>query len=258
MVRVTDMSTGRRLRRSRRGTGKYKRLYRRNKSAYRRLMSNTVVPTGPILTFNRASQSRVMPPKYKTKLIYEDDVVITASAVVPTSYAFKANGIYDPNVTGTGHQPYLRDQMALFYKHYFVNKAKIFVQWYQPGVVNNALSWMRVFLLDTSTLGGLSSSIYAFRESNLGSPCAPVGHWDFTGMFEKSHCELSYYPKKVSSTGADSDLSADVTTDPTKTFYFVIGMCPPTGADTYGYNHYVRVRIEYDVTFSEPLLVGES
>lgn len=45
------------------------------------------------------------PPKLWTTLTYTDHATITAIAGVIGTYTFAANGLYDPNITGTGHQP---------------------------------------------------------------------------------------------------------------------------------------------------------
>lgn len=246
-------------------TKKYKKYYKTAKSDYSKLKKlmapkvETVIPTGPILSSVISKQGKVMPNKFKCKLIYEEDITATASALVPTSYAFKANAIYDPNKTGTGHQPYGRDQIADFYNRYDVTSAKIYVQYYIPGnVTNNQLAWMRVFLLDIDNLGGLASSIYAFRESGLGSRCAPIGAYDATAMFEKSHCEQSFSLRKVATQKSSLDYGAVLGADPLKPYYFVIGFSPDNFATGYTVSHHCRVRIEYNVTFSEPLLLGES
>lgn len=42
-----------------------------------------------------------------------------------TSWRFKANGIYDPDTDGTGHQPITRDQWAIFYTKYCVVSSKL-------------------------------------------------------------------------------------------------------------------------------------
>lgn len=44
---------------------------------------------------------------------------------VPGVYTFRANGMFDPNATGSGHQPLGFDQLiGVLYKHYTVTKAK--------------------------------------------------------------------------------------------------------------------------------------
>jgi hypothetical protein len=44
------------------------------------------------------------------------------------SYQFRANSIYDPDLTGIGHQPRGRDQLALLYEKYCVIGSKITVR----------------------------------------------------------------------------------------------------------------------------------
>lgn len=56
---------------------------------------------------------------------YSDSFQLTTTAGAVSTYVFAANGLYDPNITGTGHQPMGFDQLMLFYNHYCVAKAKI-------------------------------------------------------------------------------------------------------------------------------------
>lgn len=58
---------------------------------------------------------------------YSEAFSITSGAGSAGTYVFSANGLYDPNITGTGHQPMGFDQMMLFYEHYVVQRAKISV-----------------------------------------------------------------------------------------------------------------------------------
>ncbi len=53
--------------------------------------------------------------------------VITSSTVTSGAgahYVFRLNNIYDPDLTGTGHQPYGFDVMALIYNRYRVNSVR--------------------------------------------------------------------------------------------------------------------------------------
>lgn len=61
---------------------------------------------------------------------YSETVVDTSSAVQASlgTYVFSANGCYDPNNTGTGHQPRGFDQLMTLYDHYTVLSSKITVR----------------------------------------------------------------------------------------------------------------------------------
>jgi len=51
-------------------------------------------------------------------LRYSDYFQLTTTSGAVSTYVFAANGLYDPNITGTGHQPMGFDQLLQFYNHY--------------------------------------------------------------------------------------------------------------------------------------------
>lgn len=57
----------------------------------------------------------------KAKLVYGDRYVIGDGE----TQIFSANGLYDPDSTGIGHQPRGYDQIMALYDHYVVTRAKI-------------------------------------------------------------------------------------------------------------------------------------
>jgi len=66
------------------------------------------------------------PQILKATLRYAETIAITIPALSATgSYTHVCNGLYDPNFTGTGHQPLYFDQMMAIYDHYNVIKSKI-------------------------------------------------------------------------------------------------------------------------------------
>lgn len=62
------------------------------------------------------------------RLRYSTDISITPTTGAAGIYAFAANSIFDPDVTGVGHQPYGHDTYANIYNHYQVKKATIVVR----------------------------------------------------------------------------------------------------------------------------------
>ncbi len=67
------------------------------------------------------------PLKKKTvvKLRYVDTISIDPGVAAIASHDFLANGLFDPDNTGTGHQPLGFDQMTLMYNQYRVLSSKI-------------------------------------------------------------------------------------------------------------------------------------
>jgi len=78
----------------------------------------------------------VFPAKTTRKLRYSTTLTLTATSGVITSYLFTANGLYDPDVTGTGHQPMGFDQLMLSYNHYCVLSSTINVLFRNQGATS--------------------------------------------------------------------------------------------------------------------------
>jgi len=61
--------------------------------------------------------------RFLTKMKYGERLSITTGVGdQPTDYIFNMNSIFDPNRTGTGHQPFGHDTMAQLYNRYRVYK----------------------------------------------------------------------------------------------------------------------------------------
>lgn len=85
---------------------------------------NSVMGTSNSLTYNIKAMP-LFPVRKKCMLRYADYFALTSTAGAVASYVFTCNGLYDPNVTGTGHQPAGFDQMMLSYEHYCVVRSRI-------------------------------------------------------------------------------------------------------------------------------------
>ena len=93
-------------------TKKYSPYQRRTKS---RTVTTIAVPR---------NLPALMPPIMQTKLKYCDQIRLSNfTAGVPKVHEFVANGLYDPDSTGVGHQPRGFDQLMQFYGAYTVTKA---------------------------------------------------------------------------------------------------------------------------------------
>lgn len=75
------------------------------------------VPRRQARTVNVNSALQPIPQRYICKLKYAEDV--TTDGLTGT-WRFNLNSLFDPNQTGTGHQPYGFDQLATLYNKYRV------------------------------------------------------------------------------------------------------------------------------------------
>lgn len=79
----------------------------------------------PYARLNKAMIGKGFPEKIATTLRYYDYKTPSASATTLAGYHFKANGIYDPDTTGIGHQPLGFDQYTPIYNHWVVIGARL-------------------------------------------------------------------------------------------------------------------------------------
>jgi len=65
--------------------------------------------------------------RYKATLNYYDSFSLNSGTGTVGNYVYSANGLYDPDITGTGHQPMAFDQLMLSFDHYCVTRSRITV-----------------------------------------------------------------------------------------------------------------------------------
>lgn len=104
------------------------------------------------------------------------------------TYVYSANGMYDPNITGTGHQPRGFDQLMPMYDHYAVTSCRITVH------VDNSSSAGVLFGIvpvDTFTPRGSASDYLEDRKAkwihlspiNSGVSTKSISHYVDIGKF---------------------------------------------------------------------------
>lgn len=83
------------------------------------------------------------PLQYNVKLTYGVNVSIGTPGSLPTAsaYRFRLNSLYDPDVTGTGHQPYQYDQLTAMYKNYIVKACYVDITFQNPSVAGLWVGW---------------------------------------------------------------------------------------------------------------------
>lgn len=104
-------------------------------------------------------------PYQIVKLRYVEEIALDASALAYASYAFSANGIYDPSISGVGHQPANYDIWQSRYEDYLVLGSKITAQ-ITPGggSVNPALCGIYIAGSATEADAALTAGITSVLE----------------------------------------------------------------------------------------------
>ena len=87
------------------------------------------------------------PPLMKVDLHYESLVTLMPGAAV-ASYVFRGNSLFDPDYTGTGHQPRYYDQLTPIYGRYKVLRSAITVE-----MINGSPNSGAIFAITPNTEG---------------------------------------------------------------------------------------------------------
>lgn len=90
-------------------------------------------------------------PSQIVTMKYVDTISINPPTGLAASHIFSANGIFDPDITGTGHQPLGRDEWEKFYDHYTVIGAKCTAQFFSDSTSPPSGNAMVGVLLKSNT-----------------------------------------------------------------------------------------------------------
>lgn len=199
-----------------------------------------------------ASNRSPVPLTAKTKLVYFGNGLTLdfGGALNQAAHVFCANGLYDTDVTGTGHQPLGFDQFMLLYDHYVVIGAKITVfvdnKWTSPMTVGIAvmddattLSNHRYWEYDETVMKMLGSTN---GERRIQTISAQVNPNKFLGIFNPM---------------SEAKVEGDDAANPTdKVFFHVFAGTVDGSAVTT--NPRFAARLEFQVVFKEPKQLAKS
>jgi len=186
-----------------------------------------------------------MPMSWTTTHRYCAVVTFNPPAGTPSNWIFSANGLYDPDITGTGHQPMGFDQMMAFYNHYEVIGAKIR---FTPhlGAEGSAFNY-GVKLDDSSTFA--VSNIEGILEHPLNNwkswsgPYTSLSNFDVVQTFSNKR----FFGDK----SGDRATWGDAASNPQDQAYFLCWIAPLTALQDIGPIP-CTITIEYIVKYHEP------
>lgn len=194
-----------------------------------------------------------LPVSNVIKMRYTEAIVLDVGAVgVISKYAFSANGLHDPNISGTGHQPMFYDEMCMFYNHYCVSGAKVTVKAYSTDPVGSVPNLVGIMVNDdTTTPANFNEVIEQQRcKYTILNPSNPSKTVSNT-FSAKKFFNLTDIKDNYDRVGSPQGMN------PGEQAYFTIFALPMNSStDTGAFN--CLVTIEYIAHWSEPKDVEQS
>lgn len=179
-----------------------------------------------------------------TKLKYCDVQILTSTTGAVARQDYRANSIFDPDFTNTGHQPMWRDNYAAIYDQYVVIGSKITVQFTH---VSAATTGVMVVGIHTDDDSSGSSNLTTMMELNntVWRQIGPTGS-------RSDSCTLvgTFEPLEMFGVDAKDDGSSATAVGSTPSeeiYYQIFAANAPTNTSICE----IAVEIEYTVKFSE-------
>jgi len=194
----------------------------------------------------------VFPARIKKLLRYSTSSALSAVSGVVQTYVFRANSLFDPDATGTGHQPMGFDQLMTWYNHYCVVAAKITV----------------TFKAESGETGTV-----CIRQDASSTPLSVIDQIvEFGGLTMDTIDQVGYFGSQKTlslsldvaklqgitprdAITADATLRGDVVSDPSELTYFHVHLWDAGGQDC---SCNFTVVLEQESYFFEPRDLSES
>lgn len=236
-----------------------KRTYgvRNKKKKYNRALTTSSTRLPPLRYGNISSYSQLtkglLGKRFRTKLIYMDRgrTVNPGAGGLAASYVFSANGIWDPNITGVGHQPTGFDQFMSFYDHYCVVSSKIYVHF--KNFDNTLDQMVGIYVSDRASV---ESDYRNIIENGMGTYSIVGNVNDTNNAMELAQAvSIARFLGRPNVLDEDN-LQGSGGTNPADQAYFHVWAAPTIAADSGSVE--INVRVEYVVEFKEPKILPTS
>lgn len=214
-----------------------------------------------VVRIPRSPPGQALPNQIICKFRYSEEISINPAANTVAAYVYRANSLYDPNYTSTGHQPAPYDQMKLFYKKFKVIGSKITVR---PVLANASYETLNCYLgiinSKTATDYASYSGVTNLLESKWGKRFKTIGN--YTSMSASNKKDAGYVSstwslrKDETRLATDNDFAHPAATNPTEQRYFEIVNAPVVGNDPAV--HDFLVTIDYIAICMDPEVVTQS
>lgn len=180
------------------------------------------------------------------KLRYCEQFIIDPGVSTIGNYVFAANGLYDPNTTGVGHQPYGFDQLMALYNEYTVLGAKITAYVVNPP----SASVLAVKLSDTTALN-TSDPMLLMEQPGLKKKMITHADQAEKTQITQSYSAYKFFRTNKTSIIANNQMKGSAISNPFNTAHFIVCYAPLVSGTDIGPTT-LHVTIDYTAIFTGP------
>lgn len=232
---------------------KRRRVYRAKRGRKRARRARRFVRKYPTRTRGPRTMVRTglgFPRKMTMTLRYVDHFIITSTTGIMQTQRFSANGLFDPDITRTGHQPMYFDQVMSLYNHYHVIGSVIEVE-ATPDDSNEEPVFITVMIDDDTSI--VPTDVSGVAEESLGKKIKMLNNG--TGNVYKLRRTFSAKKTYGGSILGNTDLRGGASSNPLEQSYYDVCVQSGGSATTIVW---CTFRITYTAVFTELKDVGQS
>lgn len=191
-----------------------------------------------------------IPRSMKRKLVYVARFSRDPGAGTAASYFFSCNGLYDPDITGVGHQPMGFDQLMAFYDHYVVTGAKLTLTAMSQSTSFPAANQIITLKIRDSTTGAPSDIAVPIEQGDCTYGVIGSGNGGSSQLTLQSAVNPARFLGRRQAL-SDPNLKGSATANPGEECFFQITVAALASSDDPPPIDFL-VKIEYTAHFIEP------
>lgn len=167
-----------------------------------------------------------LPQKVTITHKYNEQIALNTLALGATNtYQWRCNGMYDPNITGTGHQPYYFDQLSALYDHYVVIGSRINIKVSKSDSNTNIPVTVGLYVNDDATV--VPTTRYGLMEVTSGRHKIISGYGPGVQRLRAGWSAKKYFGGSIL---ANTELQGTGTSDPTESSVYTVWCNSETNA----------------------------
>lgn len=191
----------------------------------------------------------VVAPRFITRLKYASQFSssgISLTGTVLSDYLFSLNGLYDPDISATGHQPYGFDQLITLYSYYRV----FAVSW--VVTVPSSSQPLTVVVLPSNGSNTFTNLEYLSEQPRAMTRTTPYNGGTATMLKGKIYLPRLFGVSSTSYKGS-YDYCGTSAANPSQVAYLHLGLYSPANCTVYP-----SIQIIYHAEFIDPNVVAQS
>lgn len=212
----------------------------------------------PTMAPNR-KQLGGFPGIMRNTLKYVSNIVLNGETVT-SPYVFQVNGLYDPDITSTGHQPSNYDVWKTIYRTWCVTDARFTMQLCPRGDANSN-SYYGFIVTEDSSVVSSSTGTNELMEQPFSMYSATPGGDGYSNLPQGPLTARipihTWFGAMRSVMVQDPTCRGTASANPTRPLYAVMWASPVNGGTGNGSINF-RVEIEFDVVWMEPTITVHS